>query len=74
MDEDGAGGEPERGHKCSSSRCGKSRARSRQLTLWGMWGSSSNDSRGESSRGSEVEVNGLEVSWGGPSKDRKGDG
>ena len=71
VDEDDTRGGAKKGDGCGSSGCSTSRVRTRQCTLWGLW---NNNSRGESSRASEAEVNGWTTSWGGPSKDRKGDG
>ena len=50
--------------------CRSSRVKTRQSTLWGMWSSSS----GGLSMDNGAEVERVATSWGGPSKDRKGDG
>ena len=60
----------EHGSECDSSRCRPSRAKTRQSTLRGVWGNSS----GGLSRDNGAEVERVATSWGGPSKDRKGDG
>ena len=60
----------EHGSECDSSRCRSSRVKTRQSTLWGVWSSSS----GGLSMDSDAEVERVATSWGGPSKDRKGDG
>ena len=60
----------EHGSQCDNSRCRSSREKTRQSTLWGVWGSSS----GDLSRDNGAEVDRVDASWGGPSKDRKGDG
>ena len=62
----------EHGHDCSNSRCSTSRVRTRQRqgTLRGVWFNDSGGSLGDSGAGEH----GSNSSWGGPSKDRKGDG
>ena len=62
----------EHGHDCSNSRCSTSRVRTRQRqgTLRGVWFNDNGGSLGDSGAGEK----GSNSSWGGPSKDRKGDG